>query len=543
MPSPQTSPGPAAAPNITSDCEGSVASYFETFAPTPDWGELARWPPDIFALANLVLDHTGAYRFVVAPPAGLHWPPLPDWDGQVRRAGQAWSRGVSESGGRLPELVSRYWAIVTQNRNTPLAAIRGGDASQVAAALLGLHAMADEACAGVAASGRQQAPPLFEARAWRLLQEQGSLSRISPARARIVPKTNSSSRGMTIRSLSRHLALSYEAVDVRWRSIGPGPFAERSDYNIVLVPWPLAIEAKDFRPVAPDLIKNMDIDLYGFFEFAPEAPVDCDLVGSLLEAAVERCGRVDAVAFPEAALRADAIPELERTLAEHGATFLIAGVREPPSASMLGRNYLHFGVRTESGWNCYEQDKHHRWCLDERQIRQYHLCRSLNPKQLWWEAIDVGERRVHVIDVGGGVTTAPLVCEDLASLDEVSDVVRRVGPSLVVAVLLDGPQLTSRWPCRYSSVLTDDPGAAVLTLTSYGMAARSRPPGRRVSRVVAHWNSPVDGPQEIELAPRAAAILLSMSVEATTLWTADGRSHANVPYLDLTEVQQLRATV
>ena len=232
LPSPQTRPGPAAAPNITSDCEGSVASYFDAFAPSPDWGELVWWPPDVFALANLVLDHTAGYRFVVAPPAGARWPPLPDWGSQVRSAGQAWRGALDASEGRLPELVSEHWAVVTQNRDTPLAAIRSGDARPLTAALLGLHAMADEACAGVAASGRQPAPPSFEARAWKLLQEQGSLSRISPTRVRVVPKTNSSARGITIRSLSRHLALSYEAVDVRWRSIGPGPFAERSDYNI-----------------------------------------------------------------------------------------------------------------------------------------------------------------------------------------------------------------------------------------------------------------------------------------------------------------------
>jgi len=208
----------------------------------------------------------------------------------------------------------------------------------------------------------------------------------------------------------------------------------------------------------------------------------------------------------------------------------------------MGRNYLHFGVRTNSGWRCYEQDKHHRWCLDERQIRQYHLSRSLTPTKLWWEAIHVGERRLHVIDVGGGITTVPTVCEDLASLDEVAEMVRRVGPSLVVAVLLDGPQLARRWPCRYSSVLTDDPGAAVLTLTSYGMAARSRPPGRRISRVVAHWNSPTDGVHEIELGPRASAVLVSTNVEQTTAWTADGRRHDDVPSLALSRVEQLRAS-
>jgi hypothetical protein len=43
-------------------------------------------------------------------------------------------------------------------------------------------------------------------------------------------------------------------------------------------------------------------------------------------------------------------------------------------------NYLHFGVRASSGWRCYEQDKHHRWSVNEAQIRQYHLSRSLTRK-------------------------------------------------------------------------------------------------------------------------------------------------------------------
>jgi hypothetical protein len=44
---------------------------------------------------------------------------------------------------------------------------------------------------------------------------------------------------------------------------------------------------------------------------------------------------------------------------------------------------------------------------------------------------------------------------------------------MVVALLLDGPQLASRWTARYASMLLDDPGSAVLTLTSYGMVANA----------------------------------------------------------------------
>jgi hypothetical protein len=101
-------------------------------------------------------------------------------------------------------------------------------------------------------------------------------------------------------------------------------------------------------------------------------------------------------------------------------------------------------------------------------------------------------RSVRIIDTGGGATMAPLICEDLARLDEVADVLRRIGRSFVMALLLDGP-LAQRWACRSSSVLADDPGCAVRTLTSLGMTERSRPPGCAPARAVAMWSDPTAG--------------------------------------------------
>lgn len=518
----------------------TVASYFGAFAPAPEWEELAWWPPDVFALANLVLDHTESYRFAIAPPRGRRWPPLPDWNAEVHAAGRAWRDAAGRPRGELPALVRRFWDGATARRETPLDAVQSGDAWELVEALLTLHALADEACADVATSGRWAAAGSFEALAWRRLQRGGSLSRLSPTRVRIVPKTHLTAHGITIISLSRYLALSYESVDIRWRSVEPDPPRKRRDLAIVLVPWPLFVRARDFRPAAQAPIENMDLDRFGFFEFAPEAPLDHELLHGLLAEALEEEGRIDAVVFPEDAVDPAETAALERTLDEYGANFLVAGVRQPPEEGHFGRNYLHFGVRTPSGWESYEQDKHHRWCLDEGQIHQYHLSRSLDAGKLWWEAIDVRERALHVFDLGLGVTATPLVCEDLARLDEVAELVRRIGPSLVVAVLLDGPQLSSRWPCRYASVLADEPGSTVLTLTSYGMAARSRPPGKPSSRVIAHWNNRRDGLHEIELAPGASGVLLLASVDSRTLWTADGRRHRDVPGLTLSGIRQLQ---
>jgi hypothetical protein len=87
--------------------------------------------------------------------------------------------------------------------------------------------------------------------------------------------------------------------------------------------------------------------------------------------------------------------------------------------------------------------------------------------------MDVPRKSIQFVEVAELVLTA-LVCEDLAHNDEIAQLIRSVGPTAVINLLLDGPQLTSRWTARYASVLADDPGSAVLTLTSCGMWAGTR---------------------------------------------------------------------
>jgi hypothetical protein len=199
------------------------------------------------------------------------------------------------------------------------------------------------------------------------------------------------------------------------------------------------------------------------------------------------------------------------------------------------------GIRTPNGWMRYQQDKHHRWLLDEGQIRQYGLESSLDPAKRWWEGIAVAPQRVQVLDLGGGATTTALICEDLARVDDVADVIRHIGPSTVYVLLLDGPQITSRWSSRYASVLADDPGSTVITMTSLGMVLRSQPHGAAPSRSIALWKDSERGLTEVELAPGADAVLLVASETRETAWTADGRRHTNgTPRLVLEEIRQIQ---
>ena len=522
----------------------SMAAYFRMYSPGPAWSDLLDWPPDVFAFTNLVLGHTEAYRFAVAPPRGTRWPPSPTWNETVTAAAGEWRESAALPLRGAPSAVRGLWDVIERNLTMSLDQVRSGTAQEVWEALLTLHAIADEACAGLAESTPNSGPS-FEERAWRLLAEHGSLSRCSPTRIQVTPKTHLAQRGVSIRSFSRYLALSHQSVQVDWQRMDQEILSTRTrhtcrHYNVLLAPWPLTLSADAFRPVDGP-VDNLDSEAFGFFEYDPGTSVDLAMLERLVRNAYRRVDRIDTIVFPEGALDVDEIDGVERVLGELGVISMFAGVRARVDERGLGRNYVHLGVNTGTGWQHFEQAKHHRWSLDAAQIGQYHLTHSLAPSKLWWEAIDLPARNVRVFDLGHGATIAPLVCEDLARMDEVAEFLRSIGPSLVMALLLDGPQLATRWPGRYASVLADEPGSAVLTLTAYGMVARSRPPGKKASRVVALWHDPSTGVHEISLGRGAHGVLLTANVDRESTWTADGRRHTNnTPRLTLSQVHQLR---
>lgn len=155
--------------------------------------------------------------------------------------------------------------------------------------------------------------------------------------------------------------------------------------------------------------------------------------------------------------------------------------------------------------------------------------------------MDVPRRSIQFLERSDGAVLASIICEDLAQIDEVAEVIRSVGPTIVVTPLLDGPQLSSRWAARYASVLADDPGSAVLTLTSYGMAQRSRPNRRDPSSIIALWKDPVRGTREIPLEAGAHGVLLTASVDLTVRRSGDGRQHHCTEFFDV-RIFQVRAT-
>ena len=522
----------------------TIESLWVSLLGAPPLERLLAWPPDVFALTDRVLELSEAYRFVVAPPLGA------DTDAGVQTAAAAavarqwwaWLDGLVLD---APPLLVECWSRVLAGASVTVDELAGGSPWSLCSALLALHAAADEACAGLGtATGAPPGPGRrFRGRARELLAETGSLSRVSPGVIRVLPRCRATTAGMSIHSLARHVCVRGTQVDVDWHRILSRPRGVTiagAHANVVLLPWPLRIRAVDFHPVDYTL-PHMDRAEFGFFQYDPRETLDLELVESVLCAAEDEAGGVDIVVLPEGAVVPSDIVPLESVLAEHGVWLLLAGVREAaPDRGQLGRNWVHIGVRQELVWRHARQHKHHRWCLDARQVSQYRLASSLDPGMRWWEAVDLPRRSLQIIDQGI-MTVLPLVCEDLARMEPVADLVRAIAPSLVIALLLDGPQLASRWTSRYASVLADDPGSAVCTLTSYGMVRRCVPAGFEPSRVVALWKDASGGLTEVALDEGDHGVLITTNVTPTGSYTADGRYHAGALNVTLSGAHSLRA--
>jgi hypothetical protein len=536
-------------PSVGSDNSSlsTVGSIWLTLAGRPADGELLVWPPDMFAFTDVVLDRTEAYRFAVSPPAGRDWPPTPApaWREALGTAARRWSEWAGEPLGDPPDLIGREWRVVRDALEMPFDEIASGQAWRVCEALLTLHAIADEACAGVAVgtSARDEIGASSLLRMRELLALTGSIARIDPSLLRVLPKYRTAPGGITSRSISRYASVTGPRVEYRVHS---GTTTDTGNafhrVNVLLLPWPLRVSADDFRPV-PQSIRERDLEPFGFFRFDPSEPFDVPLVDGVLAAALERSDRIDAVVLPESSVPQPDLKRLEAVLLRHGVPMLIAGLRaESGIRSSSASNWVHFGLALDGHWRHWRQDKHHRWSLDRSQIEQYRLEHVLDSRVRWWESIEIKRRSVEMIELDNGDTIASLVCEDLAHIDDVVELLRAVGPTLVVALLLDGPQLASRWAARYASVLADNPGSAVLTLTSYGMVANAWRAGRSPSAVVALWKDNARALQEIKLDPDAQAILIALDHEQAIRRAADGRLPAHdASDLRLAQVTQIRA--
>jgi hypothetical protein len=249
-------------------------------------------------------------------------------------------------------------------------------------------------------------------------------------------------------------------------------------------------------------------------------------VRPLIEQAQTQTGkRPHGIVLPEGALSRAVVQDLVRELSDSGIEFVIAGVIHEEDGKTFNQACTFVIDQEQNDAAPFVQNKHHRWRLNRTQADSYALDfdRS-HDNDKWWEDIDVSRRTLPFFGLRKEMSFVTLICEDLARSDPAMSVVRAVGPNLVVALLMDGPQLAVRWPGQYATVLADDPGSAVLTVTCAGMVDRSNWHQSRPVRSIGLWREAGGKTQEIGLPERASGVLLTLQSKKKHQSTLDLRS-------------------
>lgn len=516
------------------------------------------WPGDVFAICLSLLDKSGAISGV-----GVEYlrESLTSRNARLHRLQKVASEWRINSGlkKRLP-VVSKLWRRLIEDfgetRIEQLANFskaRTEKPHEVCETLIELIVLADEVFAGVGisndvvASDADHGDTLFWIQCDELLTGANSTgtnggatlcSDLVSQHIRVLPKAQLPPSGLSIRSLTKHVSVCPNLdVTVNWCRYFS--FKDERTCNLLLVPWPFEVFPIQFRDLR--LSKNDDVGWFGVqLDSDWHAPVT--KTKWLLERARREVGPIDTVIFPESSLTPDQHEELRKYLSAQGVP-LIAGVYQLNAKlarnqeSGLARNYAAMTFPELSwgeGGNSFEQDKHHRWRLTSSQIESYGISTQLDPEKTWWEGIGLSNRSINFFLLRDWLCSCILICEDLARIDPVGSIVRCVAPDLVIALLFDGPQIATRWPAYHATVLSDDPGSSVLTLSCLGMTQMSRPRGVEAnsvtSRTVGMWRDPRKGLIPIQIPEGKEGAILTIRRSAMAAVTADGRRNTRTGY-------------
>lgn len=358
----------------------------------------------------------------------------------------------------------------------------------------------------------------------------------------VLPKGRVAQVGCTLRGLSKNLALlpARSSVRAQWSEPGGDLIGEdEGTLDILLVPFPYRLDATSFK-IKSVAKKEEDCIPWGNFELKQDwlrRPVQVvKLVDKLIKAAGKQTTKLNGVIFPEFALDWGTFDSICAHIHKKHPSieFVIAGSSvncdDDPGNHVLTA-VLQRGDDGNSKFAAVSRRKHHRWRLTPDQLRTYGLTPTLNPGvDAWWETHDIGTRELYFHRFRKSSIFVAMICEDLARDDPCHEILRSVGPNIVFALLMDGPQLPARWGARYAGGLADDPGSSVLTFTSWGMIKRANEvaPGR-ASRTVAMWKDDTGDIHELPMptTDENSGILLSLAAKEVTERTIDGRQTKN----------------
>jgi hypothetical protein len=522
-----------------------------------------QWPADMFAVAATLMELSGCYT--EASLVGNHHGMHDAYIDEVLDAAKLWRKT-----GNCPRVVEEWWSdLIAIHGSLPLSALKHEiPYSRAVATVMRLLAVADEASLGVGWWPREDKKELtkFALRASvsfldvdadegaKLRYAPHSLcERVPPWAATVLPKSLTPSVGCTVRAMSHHLALlpPTSVVESEWVVPDNGP--TDGTMRLLVIPYPFRVDDESFVPSGPTRDMTSRAKMPPYFTLDPtwlRKPrkvtaklIRNELIAPMVEQAVAKFGAnaIDGVLFPECALTEQLADELLDELAKKpidGLKFLITGTMaagEPGDATkdgLPGHNRAKTMVFAPNQKDPKQRvlygkahSKHHRWALDREQIKRYGLTGIPSPEPLKvWEHISVGKRQLPFLALRDDLCMTVLICEDLARADPAMPVIRSVGPNLVIALLMDGPQLAVRWPGRYATVLAEDPGSSVLSITSAGMVDRSNLGERNPARAVGLWRHDQGYNTELYLPMGHHGLVLTVAAKEDEQYSLDHRS-------------------
>jgi hypothetical protein len=546
----------------------------------PPFRNAPRLPTDLFAFVGHVVERSGAYHHVSqqmseGPADGLRRLIVSD---QMRnravRHGHEWRTRQPASDAKLPDpppSVERLWQRLEEYQDEPVFEPLDDEADTPPwwAICLELLIVADEACESI---GFEPGNPFFNffmdeytredltsGRRFRRVQRAPfSLSLAAEDLLCVQAKARTPSVGCTLRSLTHHLALLPPRGQVRARWVAPviEQAPPEDNLGLLLVPFPYQISDDSFQQGAVDGTNH-----WGWFNVKQTwLPLNsnrtkrAEFVNYILElvrAARESGAAVNGVVLPELALNYQQFRALADALARDGQIdFLISGISQDESRRrgnfVAIAPFFLLGRERDAAITSWQglilvREKHHRWKLDRGQLESYNLT-NLDSSKSWWENLTILSRSLDFLVYRGNTTLTTLICEDLARVDPCQAVVRAIGPNLLIALLMDGPQLGERWPGRYATVLAEDPGTSVLSLSSFALIARQNDLARfDQASSVALWKDENKGARKLELHRDADALVLELvpveKEERSLDGRADGGSSIRWEYLRHTQVK------
>lgn len=521
-------------PGVSTLAPVAINFYDEptVFHQTVDLNKIISWPPNIFLILYSILEYTDKYRLIVSPQEHFSW--KKEDLNTVNQLATQWlgllKHQINFLDDRLPfhagEL-KKYISVVFNHENFNISVYELLDRREFAHALFVLFISVDEAFETLNLCDETDFNIINRHILIRKLfmNEYENLSDNHGQFGFVTLKSNVPQSGLTINNLTQHLTVIKPSVKpkVVTNTIERNIYNKKS-YNVLILPWPMEISHEAF--LAKEMNNNLEMDEYfGFFEYKPGQDLKPQDFISVLISAIKRVRHIDLIILPECSLTVKAFERFQNILFEcfgEKAPSLLAGVYGDDNAYIKNSAKLAF-IGESKNFDSFEQKKHHRWFLDKNQLRNYNLSSSLEPNRKWWENISVSRRNLLTLHTLNGIKLCPLICEDLARQEPVAQAVRAMGPNLVVCLLLDGPQLSNRWPGKYAAVLADDPGSSVLSLTALGMTLRATGLGHPPSREVALWSEPGQGSETLILDDSAAGIVIELEMKDEKMWTMDGR--------------------